>query len=75
MFGSVPGQVDSAAEEYLRIYRTIDKLVVLTRSTINDPTALSELNKLQKTLTGCDNDDPAQIFYYYIGLIVFYISD
>ncbi|XP_018553883.1 cytosolic phospholipase A2 gamma isoform X2 [Lates calcarifer] len=48
---NVPGQVDSAAEEYLRIYRTIDKLVVLTRSTINDPTALSELNKLQKTLT------------------------
>ncbi|GLD61286.1 cytosolic phospholipase A2 gamma-like isoform X1 [Lates japonicus] len=47
---NVPGQVDSAAEEYLRIYRTIDKLVDLTRSTINDPTALSDLNKLQKTL-------------------------
>ncbi|XP_035472102.2 cytosolic phospholipase A2 gamma isoform X4 [Scophthalmus maximus] len=47
---NVPGQVDSASEEFLRVYNTLDKLVALIRSTITDPTALSDLNKLQQTL-------------------------
>uniref|UniRef100_A0A8C2ZQ17 PLA2c domain-containing protein n=3 Tax=Cyclopterus lumpus TaxID=8103 RepID=A0A8C2ZQ17_CYCLU len=41
---------DDAAEEYLRVYNSLHKLVALTRSTIKDPTALSELDKLQKIL-------------------------
>ncbi|XP_037649008.1 cytosolic phospholipase A2 gamma-like [Sebastes umbrosus] len=47
---NVPGQIDSAAEEYLRINYAIDALVALTRSIIKDPAALSELDKLQKIL-------------------------
>nr|XP_046271670.1 cytosolic phospholipase A2 zeta-like isoform X2 [Scatophagus argus] len=46
----VPEHVDAAAEEYLRVYNALHKLVVLTRSTRNDPSALSELDKLQKIL-------------------------
>ncbi|XP_044037990.1 cytosolic phospholipase A2 gamma-like [Siniperca chuatsi] len=46
---NVTGHVDSAVE-YLRVYNGLDKLVVLIRSTIKDPTALSELDKLQKIL-------------------------
>lgn len=49
---SVPGQIDSAAEQYLRVYNMLDKLVDLTRSTIKDPTALSDLDNLQKILKG-----------------------
>ncbi|XP_035510259.1 cytosolic phospholipase A2 gamma-like [Morone saxatilis] len=45
---NVPGHVDGAAEEYLRVYNALDKLVALTRSTIKDPAALSDLDKLQK---------------------------
>ncbi|XP_040917664.1 cytosolic phospholipase A2 gamma-like [Toxotes jaculatrix] len=47
---NVPEYIDTAAEEYLRIYNTLDKLVVLISSTIEDPTGLSDLNKLQLTL-------------------------
>ncbi|XP_031733802.1 cytosolic phospholipase A2 beta-like isoform X1 [Anarrhichthys ocellatus] len=47
---NVSGQMDGAAEEYLRVYNALDKLVALTRSTIKDPTALSDLDKLQKIL-------------------------
>ncbi|XP_067334193.1 cytosolic phospholipase A2 gamma-like isoform X2 [Channa argus] len=46
----VPGLVDSGAKEFLRLYNILDKLVDLTRSTINDPTALSDLDNLQKIL-------------------------
>lgn len=59
------GHTDGAAQEYLRIYNALDKLVALTRSTIKDPTALSDLDKLQKILEGSgddnddDDDDPA----------------
>ncbi|KAF1380107.1 hypothetical protein PFLUV_G00183070 [Perca fluviatilis] len=51
---NVPGQIDGAAEDYLRVYNALDKLVGLTRSTIKDPTALSDLDKLQKILEDRD---------------------
>ncbi|XP_036945634.1 cytosolic phospholipase A2 gamma-like isoform X1 [Acanthopagrus latus] len=44
------GQIDSAAEEYLRVYNALQKLVALTRSTSKDPASLSDLDKLQKIL-------------------------
>ncbi|XP_069381341.1 cytosolic phospholipase A2 gamma-like [Paralichthys olivaceus] len=47
---NVDGHIDSAAEEFFRIYNTLDKLVDLIRSSTRDPTALSELNMLQKIL-------------------------
>ncbi|XP_030296630.1 cytosolic phospholipase A2 gamma-like isoform X2 [Sparus aurata] len=46
----VPGQIDFAAEEYLRVYNALHKLVALTRSTSKDPASLSDLDKLQKIL-------------------------
>lgn len=48
---NVPGHMDNAAEQYLRAYSALDNLVTLTRATITDPTALSDLDKLQKMLT------------------------
>ncbi|KAM4716493.1 cytosolic phospholipase A2 gamma-like [Anableps anableps] len=42
--------IDDVAEEYLRMYNVLRNLITLTSSTIKDPTALSELDKLQKTL-------------------------
>ena len=54
---SVPGQIVSAAEEYLRVYNALHKLVALTRSTSKDPASLSDLDKLQKILEGIDDDD------------------
>ncbi|XP_068452247.1 cytosolic phospholipase A2 gamma-like [Clinocottus analis] len=47
---NVIGQRDSAAEAYLRVHIALLKLVALTRSTIKDPTALSDLGRLQKIL-------------------------
>ncbi|XP_042249029.1 cytosolic phospholipase A2 gamma-like isoform X1 [Thunnus maccoyii] len=47
---NVPGHIDGAAEEYLRVFNALDKLIALTRSTIKDPPALSDLDKLQKVL-------------------------
>lgn len=69
---SVPGQIDSAAEDYLRVYNALDKLIALTRSTIKDPTALSDLDKLQKILEGSsdDDDNPAPMIYYKIVLLL-----
>ncbi|XP_078126156.1 LOW QUALITY PROTEIN: cytosolic phospholipase A2 gamma-like [Sander vitreus] len=46
----VSGQIDGAAEDYLRVYNALIKLVALTGSTIKDPNALSDLDKLQKIL-------------------------
>lgn len=65
VYVSVPGFIDSAAEEYLRVYNMLDKLVDLTRSTIKDPAALSDLDNLQKILKGSGGDyDAAQMIYY-----------
>ncbi|KAL6103500.1 pla2g4c [Pungitius sinensis] len=47
---NVSGHLDGAAEDYLRVYSALEKLVALTRSTIKDPEALSDLDKLQKIL-------------------------
>ncbi|XP_038548185.1 cytosolic phospholipase A2 gamma-like isoform X2 [Micropterus salmoides] len=47
---NVPGHVDGAGEVYLRVHSDLHKLIALTRSTIKDPTALSDLDKLQKIL-------------------------
>ncbi|XP_034450281.1 cytosolic phospholipase A2 beta-like [Hippoglossus hippoglossus] len=47
---NVPGHIDRDADEYLRVYNTLDKLVALIRSSTKDPTTLSELNTLQKIL-------------------------
>jgi len=59
---SVAGQRDSAAEEYLRVYSGLHKLVALTRSTVKDPTALSDLGELQQILEGGSRDEgPAHI--------------
>uniref|UniRef100_A0A665U025 PLA2c domain-containing protein n=1 Tax=Echeneis naucrates TaxID=173247 RepID=A0A665U025_ECHNA len=46
----VSGQVDRGAEEYLRVYGTTQRLLVLTSNTVNDPAAVSDLNGLQKIL-------------------------
>ncbi|TDH03474.1 hypothetical protein EPR50_G00163700 [Perca flavescens] len=55
---NVSGQIDRAAEDYLRVYNALDKLVGLTRSTtMKDPTALSHLDKLQKKLEDMLNHD------------------
>ncbi|XP_076609193.1 cytosolic phospholipase A2 gamma-like [Chaetodon auriga] len=47
---NMPGLIDGAAEEYLRVYNALSKLLGLTRSTIKDQTALSNLDNLQKIL-------------------------
>ncbi|XP_049426796.1 cytosolic phospholipase A2 gamma-like isoform X2 [Epinephelus fuscoguttatus] len=52
---NVPGYIDTTAEEYLHVYNRLIKLVALTRSTIKDPTALSDMDKLQKILEGMVN--------------------
>ncbi|XP_034450284.1 cytosolic phospholipase A2 gamma-like [Hippoglossus hippoglossus] len=44
------GNIDRDADEYLRVYNTLDKLVAMIRSSTKDPTTLSELNTLQKIL-------------------------
>ncbi|XP_032394010.1 cytosolic phospholipase A2 gamma isoform X2 [Etheostoma spectabile] len=54
---NVPGQIDGAAEHYLRVYNGLNTLVALTRSTIKDPTALSDLDKLQKILEDIANQN------------------
>ncbi|XP_074552855.1 cytosolic phospholipase A2 gamma-like isoform X2 [Halichoeres trimaculatus] len=56
----VPGHVNSAGEEYLRFYMALDKLIALTRSTIKNPSALSELDKLQKVLADADKSNQAE---------------
>ncbi|KAM7372608.1 hypothetical protein PAMP_009764 [Pampus punctatissimus] len=47
---NVTGDIDGGAEELLRVFIAFDKLITLTRCTIEDPAALSDLNKLQKIL-------------------------
>ncbi|XP_078140522.1 cytosolic phospholipase A2 gamma isoform X2 [Centroberyx gerrardi] len=47
---NVPGNVDDAADQYLRVYHTLVRLVALIRNNMEDPTALSELDNLQRTL-------------------------
>ncbi|KAM8843989.1 cytosolic phospholipase A2 gamma-like, partial [Spinachia spinachia] len=47
---NVSGHVDGAAEDYLLVYNALVKLVALTRSTVKDPVALSDLDQLQKIL-------------------------
>lgn len=42
--------IDDAAKEYLHVYNVLRNVITLTSSTIKDPTALSELDRLQKTL-------------------------
>lgn len=49
---SVPGHIDAAAEQYLQVYNALDKLVALTRGTVKEPTALSNLDNLHKILKG-----------------------
>ncbi|XP_027879744.1 cytosolic phospholipase A2 gamma isoform X1 [Xiphophorus couchianus] len=44
------GPTDDVTKEYLRVYNVLRNLITLTSSTIQDPTALSELDKLQKIL-------------------------
>uniref|UniRef100_UPI0037E7257F cytosolic phospholipase A2 gamma-like n=1 Tax=Semicossyphus pulcher TaxID=241346 RepID=UPI0037E7257F len=41
-------------EEYLHVYEALQSVVALTRSTIKDPSALSDLDKLQKLLEEAD---------------------
>lgn len=53
---SVSGTVHIAAEEYLRVYNAMKKLVALTKITIKDTRALSDLDNLQKMLEGSDDD-------------------
>ncbi|XP_028254618.1 cytosolic phospholipase A2 gamma-like [Parambassis ranga] len=47
---NVPEYVDSATQEYLRTYNTLDKIIALTKSTVNEPAPWSALDELQKTL-------------------------
>ncbi|XP_039994448.1 cytosolic phospholipase A2 gamma-like isoform X1 [Xiphias gladius] len=47
---NVPGHVDKVAEEYVYVVSTLDTLVGVIRSTIKDPVAQSDLNKMQKIL-------------------------
>lgn len=55
--------VDIAAEEYLRVYNIVKKMIALISSTIKDPSILSDLGNLQKILDGIhdDNDDDDDI--------------
>ncbi|XP_020508491.2 cytosolic phospholipase A2 gamma [Labrus bergylta] len=46
----VPGVVDAAAAEYVRLYHALHKLVTLTRNTVQDPAAQADLDKLHKLL-------------------------
>ncbi|TKS92370.1 Cytosolic phospholipase A2 gamma [Collichthys lucidus] len=46
----VLGHIDDAAEEYLRVHTVLEKLVALTRSTVKNPTALTDLDTLQNVL-------------------------
>ncbi|XP_070703496.1 cytosolic phospholipase A2 gamma-like [Pempheris klunzingeri] len=52
---NVPDHVDDAADGYLRVYIILDKVVALIKSTIQDPIAISDLDKLQKTLEDMAN--------------------
>ncbi|KAM4635754.1 cytosolic phospholipase A2 gamma-like [Polymixia lowei] len=48
---NVPGQIDGALGQYLHVYHTLIQLVALmSRNITDDPTALSQLDNLQKTL-------------------------
>lgn len=49
--------VDIAAEEYLRVYNIVKKVIALISSTIKDPSILSDLDNLQKILDGIHDDD------------------
>lgn len=49
--------MDGGAEEYLRAYNALEKLVALIKGTIKDPNALSHLDNLQKVLEGSNDDD------------------
>lgn len=53
---SVSGPTDDVTKEYLRVYNVLRNLITLTSSTIQDPTALSELDKLQKILHGMSSN-------------------
>lgn len=53
---SVSGRADVAAEEFLRVYNAMKKLVALTRITVKDTRSLSDLDNLQKMLEGSDDD-------------------
>ena len=44
--------MDDSTQEYLRVYNALDKLIALTRSTVKDPIALSDFEKLQRMLKG-----------------------
>ncbi|KAM6905417.1 cytosolic phospholipase A2 gamma-like [Xenentodon cancila] len=46
---NVPGYIDGASE-YLHVYSVLSKMIILTKSAITDPKALSDLSNLQKTL-------------------------
>ncbi|KAM9746639.1 cytosolic phospholipase A2 gamma-like [Menidia menidia] len=47
---NVAGYMDVSTREYLRVYSTLDQLVVLSRSTVEDPGSLSDFDALQKIL-------------------------
>ncbi|XP_053194193.1 cytosolic phospholipase A2 gamma-like [Scomber japonicus] len=57
----VPGHVDSAADEYLRVFSALDKLIAMTKGTIQDPRALSDLDKLQKILQDKVNQNKSEL--------------
>uniref|UniRef100_UPI0037E6FE24 cytosolic phospholipase A2 gamma-like isoform X2 n=1 Tax=Semicossyphus pulcher TaxID=241346 RepID=UPI0037E6FE24 len=44
----------AAVKEYLRVYKALGKVVALTRGIFKDPSALSDLDKLQKLLEDAD---------------------
>ncbi len=82
---SAAEQVDDAAEEYLRTYNELNRLVSLSRGFFKDPDEQAELDKLQRSLEGKDDDDddddddnddggddddgPAQMVYYKTDLL------
>ncbi|XP_073350156.1 cytosolic phospholipase A2 gamma-like [Pagrus major] len=46
----IPSWLTNNAAEYLNVYNALQKLVAMTRSTIQGPAAFSDLDKLQKIL-------------------------
>lgn len=54
---SLSGKIDFAATEYLHVYNAMKNLVALTRTTIKDPRALSDLDDLQNILERNDDHD------------------
>ncbi|XP_030580812.1 cytosolic phospholipase A2 gamma-like [Archocentrus centrarchus] len=58
---NVPGYVDGAAKEYLRLWNILDKLITLTRPTVKDTVALTYLDELKEILEDRVNQSNSEL--------------